>query len=109
MNAHSFAPPSRPTAIILDTDIATDCDDAGAIAVLHSLAATGEARSHAIVGNNKDADSVGAVAALNAFYGRNAIPIGAYPDDAIGATAGEFVRVLAADTARYGHTIRTRA
>lgn len=109
MDTYSFSPPSHPAALILDTDIATDCDDAGAIAVLHALVSAGEARIHSVVVNNKDPDSVGAVAALNAFYGRNTIPIGAYPGDAIGATAGEFVRVLAADTARYGHTICTRA
>ncbi len=109
MNACRFLPPSRPAEIILDTDIATDCDDAGAIAVLHSLASSGEARIRAIVVNNKDAASVGAVAALNSFFGRPDIPLGAYPRADIGAAAGAFVPALADDTARYGHRIRSRA
>lgn len=98
----------KPVEIILDTDMATDCDDAGAMAVLHALERAGEARIAAIVVNNKDAASVGAVAAINAFYGRAEIPLGAYQGDAVGLAAGEFVRVLAADVAAYGHTVRSR-
>jgi hypothetical protein len=99
----------KPIEVILDTDMATDCDDAGAMAVLHALERAGEARIAAMVVNNKDAASVGAVAAINAFYGRRDIPLGAYQGDAVGATAGEFVRVLAADTAACGHRVRSRA
>jgi inosine-uridine nucleoside N-ribohydrolase len=33
----------EPVKIILDTDIGPDCDDAGAIAVLHTLATQGAA------------------------------------------------------------------
>lgn len=109
VNLASFNPPTRPAEIILDTDMATDCDDAGAMAVLHALTGTGEARIAAIVVNNKDADSVGAVSAINAFYGRPDIPLGAYQGDEIGAVAGVFVHTLAADTAAYGHGIRSRA
>lgn len=103
-----FDPPARPAGIILDTDMATDCDDAGAMAVLHALADAGEARIAAIVVNNKDSASVGAVAAINAFYGRPGIPLGAYQGDAVGAPAGIFVHTLAEDTAAYGHVIRLR-
>lgn len=99
----------KPVELILDTDMATDCDDAGAMAVLHAFARSGEARIAAIVVNNKAPESVGAVAAINAFYGGPDIPLGAYQGDAVGATAGEFVRVLAADMAAYGHRVRSRA
>lgn len=109
MNLASFNPPSRPAEIIIDTDMATDCDDAGAMAVLHALAGAGEARIAAIVVNNKDPDSAGAVAAINAFYGRPDIPLGAYQGDEIGAPAGVFVHTLAADTPAYGHAIRSRS
>ncbi len=44
----NFSPPSRPVEILLDTDMATDCDDAGAMAVLHTLARIGEVRIRAI-------------------------------------------------------------
>lgn len=105
----AFHPPSRPAFILLDTDMATDCDDAGALAVLHALADSEEAEIRAVAVNNKDAASVGAVAAINAFYGRGDIPLGAYQGDAIGATAGPFVPALAADTRLYGHAARSRA
>ena len=48
------------------------------------------------------------MAAINAFYGRPDIPLGAYQGDEIGAPAGIFVKALAADTASYHHTIRSR-
>lgn len=105
MRPSFFTPPSRPAQIILDTDIATDCDDAGALAVLHALASAGEAEILAVLVNNKDTASVGAVAAINAFYCRPSIPLGAYQGEVIGTPAGDFVQALAADTARYGHSI----
>jgi len=104
----SFSPPSRPAEIILDTDMATDCDDAGALAVLHALAARGEARIRAVLVNNGADASVGAVSAINAFYGQDDIPLGAYQDDEIGAPAGDFVTALAGDAALYGHSVRSR-
>lgn len=100
---------STPVEILVDTDMATDCDDAGALAVLHALATAGEAHIAAIVVNNLDPASTGAVAAINAFYRRPEIPLGAYQGDDIGTTAGIFVNALAADTAAYGHTICSRA
>lgn len=108
MHLPSFDPPARPADILLDTDMATDCDDAGALAVLHALVSNGEAVIRAVVVNNRDPASVGAVAAINAFYGRPDIPLGACRDDAVGAAAGDFVHALAADTARYGHSVRSR-
>ena len=101
-------PVTKPVEILVDTDMATDCDDAGALAVLHALATAGEARIAAVVVNNLDPASTGAVAAINAFYGRPEIPLGSYQGDEIGTTAGIFVKALAADTAAYGHTIRSR-
>jgi hypothetical protein len=109
MHPTRFNPPSRPAQILLDTDMATDCDDAGALAVLHALANSGEAEVRAIVVNNKDAASAGAVAAINAFYGRPEIPLGIYQGDAIGIAAGPFAQTLAADSRLYGHVVRSRA
>ena len=104
----SSLPGTKPVEILVDTDMATDCDDAGALAVLHALATAGEAHIAAIVVNNSDPASTGAVAAINAFYGRPGIPLGSYQGEEIGTTAGIFVKALAADTASYGHTIRSR-
>lgn len=109
MSSAAFNPLSRPTLILLDTDMATDCDDAGAMAVLHALADTGEAEIRAIVVNNKDDASANTVAAINAFYGRPEIPLGICQSDAVGITAGYFAQTLAADSRLYGHTIRSRS
>jgi len=70
--------------ILLDTDISGDCDDAGALAVLHSFANRGEARLLACVVNGRDRDaSSGAVVwAINSYYGRGDIPIGTYHGEA---------------------------
>ncbi len=105
----TFQPPAHPVPVIVDTDMATDCDDAGALAVLHALATRGEAEILAIVADNRDPASIGAVAAINAYYGRPGIPLGAYHGEEVGATAAAFVRELAADTSTYGHTITDRS
>ena len=68
----------EPVKIIFDTDMASDCDDAGALAVLNALANLGEAEILAVVTNRKDPAnaSAGAVSAINTYYGRPDIPIG---------------------------------
>jgi inosine-uridine nucleoside N-ribohydrolase len=75
--------PSGPP-IILDTDIATDVDDAGALAVLHALAGQGEARILAVMSCNRNQWSVPAIDVINTYYGRSDVPVGATrtgPDD----------------------------
>lgn len=62
--------------IIFDTDMDTDCDDAGALAMLHALADQGEAEILATVVSTKYPWSVGAAQAINAWYGRTDLPIG---------------------------------
>jgi len=73
---------SRPVKVIFDTDMANDCDDAGALAVLHALADRGEAEILAVVTNRKDPSnaSAAAVDAINTWYGRGDIPIGTDKD-----------------------------
>lgn len=79
----SFAQPA-PVPVIFDTDMANDCDDAGALAVLHALADLGEAEILAIVTNRKDPSNASAAAAdaINTWYGRPDIPIGTDKDGA---------------------------
>ena len=73
-----------PVRIVFDTDMANDCDDSGALAVLHALADRGEAEILAVVTNRKDPSnaSAAAVDAINTWYGRGAIPIGTDKDGA---------------------------
>ena len=42
-----------PVPIIFDTDMDNECDDAGALAVLHALADEGEAEILAVVTNRR--------------------------------------------------------
>ncbi|HEY3329819.1 MAG TPA: nucleoside hydrolase [Capsulimonadaceae bacterium] len=62
--------------LILDTDIDTDCDDAGTIAMLHNLAVAGECEIAGVVCSAPIRDCVGAVRSINERYGRFDIPVG---------------------------------
>lgn len=99
----------QPVKIIFDTDMTTDCDDAGALAMLHSLERMGEAEILATVVNNKGRYSSGATKAINAFYGRADIPVGAYQGNSVGRDAADFFADIARDTESYGHSAVSRS
>lgn len=65
-----------PMEIILDTDLETDVDDMGALAVLHALADRGEARPLAVMVSSANPWSGRCALAVNRFYGRPAMPVG---------------------------------
>ncbi len=65
-----------PVKIIFDTDMDSDCDDLGALAVLHALADRGECEILATVVSTRNPWSPGCVDAINTFYGRPDLPIG---------------------------------
>ncbi len=65
-----------PVRVILDTDLATDCDDAGAVAMLHTLAGKREAEIVAMGISVRNDYSVMALDAINTFFMRPDIPIG---------------------------------
>lgn len=111
--AHILLPMSLPTdspvRVILDTDMGSDCDDAGAMAVLHALADRGEAEILAcIYSSEKNPFGPGCIAAINQYYGRGEIPIGAARGDEVGDPRNDFLEAIACDTTRYLHRIRTR-
>lgn len=62
--------------IIFDTDIGTDVDDAGALAILHILADKGEARILATMSANQNPWCAPAIDVINTYYGREDMPIG---------------------------------
>jgi inosine-uridine nucleoside N-ribohydrolase len=62
--------------VILDTDIGKDCDDAGALAMLHALANLGEAEILACIYPMNDEWGAAAIAAVNTYYHRPRIPVG---------------------------------
>ena len=81
---------ATPVPLIVDTDIGggscRDVDDVGAICMANALADNGEVDLLAVVVNTRPVQGVRAVAAINAWYGRD-VPIGAYrppvPDDGL--------------------------
>lgn len=66
------------TNVIYDTDMCTDVDDVGALAILHKLSDEGLANILAVVYNEVHKRGVAAIDAINTWYGRGDIPIGAY-------------------------------
>lgn len=65
-----------PVRVIFDTDLGADVDDAGAVAVLHTLANQGETEILAMGLSVKHPWSAPCLDAMNTYYGRPDIPIG---------------------------------
>ena len=66
----------KPVPIIFDTDIGTDVDDAGALAILHVMADRGEAQILATMSANSNRWCAPALDTINTYYGRADLPIG---------------------------------
>lgn len=64
--------------IILDTDLGGDCDDAGALAVLHNLADMGKAEILAFTHCASEISGSVTVKIINDWYSRSRIPVGRY-------------------------------
>jgi hypothetical protein len=75
-SSRAAEPPGDPVKVIFDTDMDSDCDDVGALAVLHALADRGEAVILATVVSSQNPWSPACAAALNTFYGRPDVPVG---------------------------------
>jgi inosine-uridine nucleoside N-ribohydrolase len=67
---------SAPVKVIFDTDMASDVDDVGALAMLHALADLGEAEILAVGISSRNEDVGPCLDAINTWYGRPDIPIG---------------------------------
>lgn len=73
--ATAAAPPPLP--VIFDTDMGNDVDDALALAMLHALESRGEVKLLAVTLTKDNPWAARYVSAVNAFYGRPRIPVGA--------------------------------
>ncbi len=74
-----------PVRVILDTDMGSDCDDVGAMALLHQYADEGKVSIAGIVYSSGVVPyGVGIIDAINHYYGRADIPIGAAHDTLVG-------------------------
>jgi inosine-uridine nucleoside N-ribohydrolase len=78
ISAATVAQVNRPVKIILDTDFGNDCDDTGAVAILHQMAYNGEAEILATMYPMNDDEGAAAIDAVNTYYGKPSIPIGTY-------------------------------
>jgi hypothetical protein len=94
--ALSLSVHAAPVPVIVDTDICTDCDDAGAIALLNCFMNDGEARLLACVVDSRDADlsSGAAIQAINTYYGHKDIPIGAYHGDLVQPSGSHYTKAV---------------
>jgi hypothetical protein len=73
---------AAPVKLIIDTDMGggacMDVDDVAALCVAHALTDNGEAELLAVVQNSQPPACTGVISVLNHWYGRDAIPLGAY-------------------------------
>jgi inosine-uridine nucleoside N-ribohydrolase len=89
----------EPALLILDTDLSSDVDDVGAVAVLHSLAQQGKVKILAMMVSSGDPWSVPCLAAINAWFGQPAIPIGQAQDGLVGEPSS-YTRAVAEASSR---------
>ena len=71
---------SEPVKLIFDTDMDSDCDDTGALAMLHALADNGDVDILAVMISSRNEYSASAADVINTYYGRGDIPIGQVQD-----------------------------
>jgi hypothetical protein len=88
VSATSPVPPATTAKpnLIFDTDFAIDCDDAGALAVLHALADKGEVNIVGVMISTGSEYAAPGVDAVNTFYGRPNIPIGTLKNSTLAVT-----------------------
>lgn len=88
--------------VIFDTDMYTDFDDVGSLAVLHSLADAGECEILGTVTCTRGSPALAMAELINKFYGRGDLPLGAPkngmgmgPDNDPGAMKNKTYRIYA--------------
>jgi inosine-uridine nucleoside N-ribohydrolase len=74
---------AEPAHIIFDSDMGPDYDDAGAITILHALAAEGEVRILATIASTKYEGVAGVLNVFNTYFKRPNIPVGVPKGDAL--------------------------
>ncbi|MDZ7724498.1 MAG: hypothetical protein U5R06_17270 [candidate division KSB1 bacterium] len=96
-----------PVNIIFDTDMGSDCDDAGALALLHAYADQNKAEILGCVyTSGRVPYGAGVVQAINIACGRPAVPVGAYHGTDVGDPVDKMsAEKLAKDTTAFGNTL----
>lgn len=103
----ALLPAKEIPKVIFDTDMTGDCDDCGALAMLHALADNGEVEILGCIASYGGMPWVsGGIDAINTYYGRGDLPIGAIQEE-YGRVESRYLEAIATDTARYGHDVVT--
>ena len=89
-----LADPVSPPVLIIDTDMAQDVDDVGDLAVAHRLADASECTIAAVIVSAQLTYSAPCVYALNDYYGRASIPIGAHKGTLSGASSSVYAQTI---------------
>ena len=71
---------AAPVNVIFDTDMGGDCDDVGALFLLHGAVERGEARLLATIGCVSSDAIAPAIDGINTWFGRPEIPVGTLKD-----------------------------
>ncbi len=87
-------PKPAPVKIIFDTDMDSDCDDVGALAMLHALADRGEVELLAVMTSSSNPWSAACIDAVNTYFGRPDIPIGRY-QGTVSPSASKYAQKIA--------------
>lgn len=104
------SPPALRPCVIFDTDMGSDCDDAGALAVLHALADAGELHVLGVIfSSGKNRYGVGTCDAINTYYGRGDLPLGQYQGNDVGDPTDSYTKRIATDTRLFGHDVVDKA
>ncbi len=90
--------------IIFDTDMDSDFDDAGALALLHALADNGECEILAVMHATSTPWSVGVIDAINTYYHQGDLPIGARKKTD-NDNRSSYAEKIAKNTARFKHNV----
>lgn len=93
--------------IVLDTDMGSDCDDVGALALLNEYANSGQAKILGVVYSSGAVPyGVGIIDAINRYYGNDSIPIGASYDRDFGDLVDKMqAEKLAQDTVAFKNRV----
>jgi len=88
----------EPIRIIFDTDMDTDCDDAGALAMLHALADQGKVKILATMASSKYRYAAPCIQAINTYFGRPGLPLGVPKGDGASTKRGsKYARQIASE------------
>lgn len=88
-------PGDEPVRVILDSDMASDCDDVASLTVLHALANEGKAKIVAAGVSDRYKWSPLCMDAINTYYGHPDIPIGAVKDKKVWSTGSKYAKQVA--------------